>query len=163
MSVTWVDQIGAVFRAHGAVNPNVATTEDLWRFEQKFSVSIPPDWRRYFSELNGTTDGFMGCGVADIGFSHLSQVIRLVEWDSQVDLSWLPHPACWFVFADFAINCLTWAVCWAEECHAPNPVLVDNGNGLIEVFADIETFVAGVERSDIGWLIAPERHGESAG
>ena len=157
MTESWIDKFEKCLRDEQAVNPHKATQADIARYEREHNVVIPADWKEYFLRLNGTPDGFCGCECMDFGFWHLSQLKGLTNEDTSADLSSLPHPDSWYSFADYAINCVQWAVCFAPEVQPRSPVLVNRGSA-VEVFSDgIDEFVSYLCKVDINHLMDPNR------
>ena len=155
MGESWIEQLAAVLRRESAENPQKATAAEIAKFERDNSVAIPADWQDYFLSLNGTPAGYCGAECVTIGFWHLSQFKRLCESDTPADLMSLPYRDNWFSFADFAIDCGRWAVCWAPEVQPNSPVLVDNFNDTVGLFADgIEEFVHLLGEGNISRLMS---------
>ena len=126
------------------LNPTVASASEIVTLESRYSVSLPPFVREYFLELNGTANG--RCGMEDelISFWHIDEV-RSVAEESADDKT--PDAAALFLFADWSISALEWAVRLSRDSDAPTPVIVtyDPGQRVAESF---EAFLRGYLAKD---------------
>jgi hypothetical protein len=113
--------IRAFWEAQGIANPLPATPGDIATFEARHSVRLPEPVVEYFLLVNGTRVGQWG--IEDdlmISFWHLDQVQTLSEWrphDQGMDRRDL------FIFADFNIDGVAWAVQFSSDGAAPVPVV----------------------------------------
>lgn len=104
--------------------PKGATLEELNTFEQRYSVSLPPSMRDYFTVINGSGEMLYD----NFDFWPLQRV-KLVseELDGPLDYSHC------FLFADYAIWCFGYAIKLTEDPHAEGPVYIVGGHEKIVV------------------------------
>lgn len=155
MGESWIDRLELLFLGRNAACSKTATLEDVQRFESKYRVCIPPDWREYFYRLNGTDGGWaMAQGPMAYGFWQLDQIIPLSE--EPYAANW-PDPEHWFYFADYLIWSHSLAVYWPPVLQERTPVMVDLGADSCLVADDMEAVVAAFERDDFWFLVGGKK------
>ncbi|MBI1851930.1 MAG: SMI1/KNR4 family protein [Planctomycetes bacterium] len=129
----WIEQR----LAHGPP----ASPEDISAFEARYRVRLPADLRAYFMTLNGSHDASAGpCDEDLISFWHLAE---LRPFDEPGAGPPLPPSDSLFVFADWSINALLWAVQLSGDSNSSLPVFLVGGESPVEVAPSFAAFLEG--------------------
>ena len=153
--MTILGQLRAYWEKQGIANPRLATAGELAVFETRHDVKLPLLITDYFLAVNGTKEGeCMMEGEDLISFWHLDQLKTVKEHyqdDSIADVNRL------FIFADYSINCYSWAVRLSADPSADTPVVISYALDR-PIAPTFEAFLEGYLRRE-KWALYPDPPG----
>jgi len=145
--------VRAIWELGGIQNRGTATETDIVAFEQQYGVRLAPIIRDYFCELNGTSQGELGMDDANlIGFWHLDQVRPMKEDCPQYVTADEPDL---FMFADYSIWAIGYAVRLATADDAATAVFLIGGDKPLELAETFEEFLRRYSVGDQSVLFGP--------
>src|SRR2546423_12779931 len=121
------------------VNPG-ASNEVLERFESKYKVKLPPDLRKYFSGMNGMTEGETDKDL--IRFWPIEELVPLSEYHWESILR--PEARSLFIFADWSIEAHLYTIQFGKDNAEANKVFVmgQHQRGMQEVAESFTDFAS---------------------
>jgi hypothetical protein len=119
--------------------------EEIYKFENKYNISIPKDFKYYLTYING-----MDCSESWetdrdlITFWPINKIKPLSEEAPECAIS---NRRLYYVFADYSINAMLYLIQLSREPEVPTPIFV-LGNNLIKVADNFHEFIVRYIKND---------------